>query len=429
MMSYDSRSSGAADDQGQDRQGPGPWQRQAAPAPAPVPAAWPASHAEGSGRAGSYPIVSQLELEDPAKRWRGKRRDRSEIPKIKAHEILVWRVGDKYVIDSRQLRGSDDVVVDASSVSVVSVRPGTEVAVSFRIDSKDASLFTVRVTFICSVTHPDVVVRDGQVNVADTLLAYLRGYQDLFNIGLKYPITEINSARAEMAAQVKAYMTLRPPKIPGMRIDSSPTVQVETPAQIASYEDEARKHWMEMRRQADEAELELRRQGLILDKAARFNDAVADNAWAGLGIAVASGDMTSAEQAERLLQHDAEKEQREQVERLTREARQYTVADRVAEWDHDERKDGIAWERAQIEAQRADKQESLGRLLDAEQKYMEALAEAGHFDTHVEDIGAVMQRIRRIAAAGLDLASDRNAVTDGAQEQDQPTDPDGGHDN
>jgi hypothetical protein len=426
MMSYDSRSSGAADDQGQDRQGPGPWQRQAAPAPAPVPAAWPASHAEGSGRAGSYPIVSQLELEDPAKRWRGKRRDRSEIPKIKAHEILVWRVGDKYVIDSRQLRGSDDVVVDASSVSVVSVRPGTEVAVSFRIDSKDASLFTVRVTFICSVTHPDVVVRDGQVNVADTLLAYLRGYQDLFNIGLKYPITEINSARAEMAAQVKAYMTLRPPKIPGMRIDSSPTVQVETPAQIASYEDEARKHWMEMRRQADEAELESRRQGHILDKAAKLNEAVADNAWAGLGIAVASGDMTSAEQAERLLQHDAEKEQ---VERLTREARQYTVADRVAEWDHDERKDRIAWGRAQVEAQRADKQESLGRLLDAEQKYMEALAEAGHFDTHVEDIGAVMQRIRRIAAAGLDLASDRNAVTDGAQEQDQPTDPDGGHDN
>lgn len=51
----------------------------------------------------------------------------------------MWRVGNKYVVDSRQLRDSDDVVVDAPSVSVVSVRPGTEVEVSFTIDSREAS--------------------------------------------------------------------------------------------------------------------------------------------------------------------------------------------------------------------------------------------------------------------------------------------------
>ena len=94
--------------------------------------------------------------------------DDGKARKVGDHEVLVYRVGDKYVIDSRQLRDSDDVVVDASSVSVVSVRPDTEVEVSFTVNSKDASVFTVSVTFVCSVTEPDVVVRDGQLNVADT---------------------------------------------------------------------------------------------------------------------------------------------------------------------------------------------------------------------------------------------------------------------
>jgi len=134
----------------------------------PVPPVNLTAHDERSGMTSSYPIVTQLELDDLTRGWRGKRRDRSEIPKIKAHEVLVYRVGDKYVIDSRQLRDSDDVVVDASSVSVVSVRPDTEVEVSFTVNSKDASVFTVSVTFVCSVTEPDVVVRDGQLNVADT---------------------------------------------------------------------------------------------------------------------------------------------------------------------------------------------------------------------------------------------------------------------
>ena len=458
---------------------PPAWPAPPSAAPGWPGAAWPTPRRDG---ASSYPIVAQLELDDPARRWTGKRRDKSQIPKIKAHEVLVWRVGNKYIVDSRQLRDSDDVVVDASSVSVVSVRRGTEVEVSFTIDSRDASVFTVKVTFVCSVTDPDVVVRDGQVNVADTLLAYLRGYQDLFSVGLKYRITEINDARAEMAKQVKAYMTLRPAKIPGIEIDPSPTVQVKTPLQVASYEDDARRHWIEMQRQAAEAELEMARQGLMLDKAARLNDAVTDPAHS-LGIAVASGDMSTADQAERLLQRDAERQQREQVERVARETRQYAVADRVAEWDHnehteriaweraqiereyadaqeerrrayavedrgaqwahEEEKDKIGWERAQIESQRAEKQEGIRRLMEAEEKYLEVLAQVGHLDTHVEDVSEVMRRIRR-TAAGPDPSQDQSALPQGAQPQGaQPQEtqqqgtqqqaeaagPDGGHDN
>jgi hypothetical protein len=49
-----------------------------------------------------YPIVAQHELDDPVRRGPlrlGRRRDNSEIPKIKPHEVLVWRVGSRYIVD------------------------------------------------------------------------------------------------------------------------------------------------------------------------------------------------------------------------------------------------------------------------------------------------------------------------------------------
>jgi hypothetical protein len=410
----------------------------------------------------SYPIVSQVELDDPARRLLGKRRDKSEIPRIKPHEVLVWRIGDRYIRDARQLRRSDDIVVDASSVSVVNVRPGTEVEVSFTVDSQDASAFTIKVTFVCSVRQPEVVVEDGQVNAADTLLAYLRGYQDLFNVGLKYPVTAINDVRAEMAVQVKAYMTLHPPKIPGIEIAPSATVQVQTPEQMASYEDIARTHLINVRMQEHEAELAARRQRSLLSRAEMINEAVAGNSTSALGLAAADG-MGSAEYAERMQQAEEIRAQREQAERLAGDTRNWAVADRDAQWrhdaqreqvaweraeiehrrgdrqellrrqqaledrdaqwQHDSQREQVAWERAEVENQRAARQEGINRLLEAEEKYLEALAQAGHFDTHVEDIGGVMQRIRRMASAGLDMPDDQAELTGGNGRQPESAEP------
>ena len=73
---------------------------------------------------GSYPIVAQYELGDPVGRGPlglGRRRDRDEIPRTRPHEVLIWRVGNQYVMDQRELRAHDNTVVRASSVSVVSV--------------------------------------------------------------------------------------------------------------------------------------------------------------------------------------------------------------------------------------------------------------------------------------------------------------------
>ena len=124
--------------------------------------------------------------------------------------------------------------------------------VSFPIDSQDGLEFTVKVTFTCSVADPVAVVRYGQVNAADALLAYLRAYQDLFSLGLVHPVAEINQVRADMTIQVKAYMAMRPPKIPGMQITLA-AVQVETPALRVGIGKRVGEQFIEMKKQHEEA--------------------------------------------------------------------------------------------------------------------------------------------------------------------------------
>ena len=181
-----------------------------------------------------HPIVARYELGEPERQGPlglVKRRQLEDIPKTKPHEVLVWRVGNRYVVDRQERRAHDDILVRASSVSVVSVRPGTEVQVEFRIDTQDAAEFVVRVTFSCSVVDPVTVVRNGQVNVADALLEYLHAYPDLSQLGLKYSVADVNKIRTAMAAHIRAYMAHYPPRIPGIEIGTA-TVHVETPVAL-----------------------------------------------------------------------------------------------------------------------------------------------------------------------------------------------------
>lgn len=349
----------------------------------------------------TYPIVAQHELEEPARQGRlklSKRRDRSEIPKIKPHEVLVWRVGGRYIADPRQLRESDDIVVRASSVSVVSVRPDTEVQVSFRIDSKDASEFTVKVTFICSVTDPLVVVQNGQVSASEALMAHLRHYHDLFEIGLKYTTTEINEVRAEMAANVRAYMARRPLKILGMEIDPSVTVQVETPSVMANLEDIKRGHMIELRKQRGEAILDAERQEHLLDKADKVTQRVGDDPAAALAIGYVDGGISSHDLAERLQQREAEFEQRRQAEELARQTREWTVADRDAQWTRDDRREEVTWTRHEIEEKRKEERDWRGRQLEADVELLKVLGANGHLDNYYADIDGLMRKIRGDAA-------------------------------
>jgi hypothetical protein len=214
-----------------------------------------------------YPIISQRTLMEPPRRGPFKmgspRRPDNEMPTLHPHEVLVYRIGSKYIVDDGQ-RGSDhSQVVNASSVSVVNMRRGADVSVSFEIVSKDATIFTVQVNFTCSVIDPVTVVRDGQTNASESLLAYLKGYQPLFELGLMHPLAEINVVRRKAGLHVKAYMTMCPPGIPGMSIELA-NVQVMTPQELAEVEERHRKEEMEQRlateRMQREHDLERQRQ-------------------------------------------------------------------------------------------------------------------------------------------------------------------------
>jgi hypothetical protein len=381
-----------------------------------------------------YPIIDQYELDDPERRGPlglVKRRKAADIPKIKPHEVLVWRVGSRYVVDRRELRAHDDVLVRASSVSVVSIRPETEVEVSFAVDSQDAAKFAVTVTFICSVLDPVVVVRDGQVDAADALIAYLRGYQDLFNLGLKYPLKQVNQARTEMAVQVKSYMTLRPPVIPGMAI-SSATVQIETPTVLVDIGKLADKQLIELQRQHHAALLDDNEQAHLLNKANRM-DAIVRNPRHALDVAFADGGINSPEWAERRHQLDEERVQRERADTQAAIAREQDLEDRYSQrqqelydrdwhrrhelqdrreqrgyeledrrdqrgyerkqWEREDHRAELDWKHAQEEAQHQAELEAQRAQLDANIELLKMMAANGHLDTFNADVEDLIRRI------------------------------------
>jgi hypothetical protein len=344
-----------------------------------------------------YPIVAHYELDNTAKRarlWLGSRRDNSEIPEMEPHQVLVWQVGGQYILDTRGLRTSDNSVARASSVSVVSVRPSTEVGVSFEIDSEDAAKFTVKVTFICSVLEPIVVVRDGQVDAADALRAYLRGYQDLFAVGLEHPVREVNKVRTKMAIQIKSYMALRPPKIPGIEVTSA-TVQVETPVEVGKLRDISNEQQIELEKKKNgEAPIDKAWQSHLLDKAANFKEAVGSDPRNAIDLAYADGGMTSQEYANRVAQMDEAGQQREQMERLAAETRRQTVEDREAHWHHEREQTEMEWQHKKIENDRVEVREDRRNQVEANIELLKLLVDRGHLDTYNADIEDLIRRIR-----------------------------------
>jgi hypothetical protein len=390
-----------------------------------------------------YPIVAQHELDDPERRGPlgvVKRRNPGDIPKIKPHEVLVWRVGSRYVVDRRELRAHDDILVRASSVSVVSVRPDTEVEVSFEIDSQDAAKFAVKVTFICSVLDAVVVVRDGQVNAADALIAYLRGYQDLFDLGLEHQVKEINKIRTKMAVQVKSFMTLRPPKIPGMVITSA-TVQIETPNVLVDIGKLADQQLIELQRQHHAALLDSNEQAHILNKANRM-DAVIRDPRAALDVAYADGGMASPEWAERRYQMEETHVQRDRMDALTATSRQHELEDRdlqrryqledhatarrheiedradrwryeEVQWTRDEQRAQVEWRHARDEATWKDELEARHAQVNANIELLKLYAANGHLDTFNADIEDIVRRIHGDHGSPRLTAGERPELPDG----------------
>ena len=339
----------------------------------------------------SYPIVAQHVLDDAIRHGKvpiRKSREGTEIPKIRPHEVLVWRDGNRFIVDPRELRAHDHTVVHASSVSVVSVRPGTEVPVEFRIDTRDSAKFVVRVTFSCSVVDPVIVVQNGQVNAADALLEYLHAYPDLSQLGLEYSVTDVNKVRKAMAAHIKAYMAHYPPKIPGMEIGTA-TVHVETPVTLGKIQEINEKQLIQLAEQAAEAAVAAQVEDGILATKSKLSDAI-DDPWQATFYAQAEGTLTGQEAAQQLQQlYDAE-EQRAQVESMAKKTRKQAKEERDAQWAHERE----VWERQQTEQRDKEKREDRRDQIKANLELLKTYAERGYLDTANIDIENFISRIQ-----------------------------------
>jgi hypothetical protein len=241
---------------------------------------------------------------------------------------------------------------------------------------------------------PVIVVRDGQENAADALLAYLHGYQDLFQLGLQYSVSEINRIRKAMASQVKAYMAVYPPRIHGIEI-SSTTVQVETPATIGKIREIEAAQRIEEAKQRGEARIAAQRQDSILATTRKLSQALGDNPLDAAIYSHAEGGTTSQDLAGQMQQSHEAGANREHMERIGERTRGYAVADRDAEWAHEE----DLWQRKQIEDQRQEDREDRRNQVAANLELLQVLAGRGHLDTYNADIEDLIRRVRGDTAA------------------------------
>ncbi|MFG1639598.1 hypothetical protein ACGFMK_04880 [Amycolatopsis sp. NPDC049252] len=181
-----------------------------------------------------YPIVEQRSL-DPARvkgkwLWRKEFRDHGELPRPNAHHVFVYRVDGEYILDSAQRRLDEEQVVNATHVSLVDLTRDAEVLVELAIPCAEADDFTMRVTFVCTVTNPISVVREGRGDAQTLLRAYLKSHHRIFELGLEYRLDQVNEVRRDVNAQVKAFTTLKPPVISGIAVELR-SVEVLTPVE------------------------------------------------------------------------------------------------------------------------------------------------------------------------------------------------------
>lgn len=168
----------------------------------------------------TYPVVSEHVLAPVGGQW-FKRRRRENMPPLLPGTVYVLRVGGVYrqypegvVFDP----GHEDVL-DASSVSLVDTRIRV-VEVRRTLPSvSEADQFTVSVSFSCQVTDPELVARQGVVDVTAPLGAYLAGEDELPRTTSGFRVEEINAVRAATAHRMTAYTTVNPPRVAGMQVE------------------------------------------------------------------------------------------------------------------------------------------------------------------------------------------------------------------
>ncbi|MFF5204938.1 hypothetical protein [Streptosporangium sp. NPDC000396] len=168
-----------------------------------------------------YPIVEERALRPPQRRLGlFARRNPDELPETPVGTVLVFAVngGYKAYTEGHHLRGSEDAVVAARSVSVVYMR-GRQFTLTIEIPSQDMGYhFLVKVTFRCKVTDPEAVVAAGVEDAAEILADHLRNDAQLMQLGTTRPIEEVHLLSVEVTNRIRAYLEFYPPRIDGIDV-------------------------------------------------------------------------------------------------------------------------------------------------------------------------------------------------------------------
>lgn len=269
-----------------------------------------------------YPVVRTEFLQDASSRgFLGlgrRRRDADELPQAGAHELWVYRVDGRYVISRGELARDDDNVVRADCVSLVDVSRGVPVTVEMTIPSAEASDFTMRITFACTVTDPAAVVREN-VQASEVILAYLQRDSRLGHLALNLRMIDLNRLRREATGRIRAYTEVKPPDVHGMELRFL-GVEVLTPPDLEQFE--------KLRREA-EAEVALKRQRVGYNQDDEIDAELHSQSLAGHR----RGGRHAAESADQ--EHDQERARKAQRHSQQLQAEQLEFARREVEYAFD----------------------------------------------------------------------------------------------
>ncbi|WP_314243608.1 hypothetical protein [Streptomyces sp. DSM 40907] len=184
----------------------------------------------------TYPLVEERVLA-PAPRtgrrfWNQPTRSLDELPRVSAHQVLVYRTGDQYLTDHGVRGPADETVLNAGSVTVVDCRTAVPVTVGTDVPSAETDGFTVQVAFHCTVTDPVAVVREGVVDVESRLLGYLRALPGLTDVTQEWPLEAGKEVSRRLTARLISYLEMEPPRIAGLAV-GDPYLTVLTPQEFA----------------------------------------------------------------------------------------------------------------------------------------------------------------------------------------------------
>jgi hypothetical protein len=182
-----------------------------------------------------YPVLAEQALGRPGRRrWRYWR-DPETLPAVPPGAVLVFRMeSDAEVFENTHLSGYEEAVLDATSVSVVQMRPRSVPAEVLLTTRNQALDIAVQVTFTVQVVDAVAIAAQGLTDLPALLTHLLHQDAKLVSFQDRFDADDIVAARRAVTAFALATYAQSPPQIRGLRL-SHPRVEVTTPDAVRTH--------------------------------------------------------------------------------------------------------------------------------------------------------------------------------------------------